>query len=294
MPPNIKNLPRKGTPRAGGGSGWSSQRRTVIRPMPTARAMAEIVCPAARRARISSQHATRRARAVVRRCSARLGGGGGAAGVGPGSAPMRPACTAARRSRLRSTSPSASAALLTRWKRSATCRAPGAPWAAASAYSPARSRDTISVPGWARSQATSGAASRPRRTSTGRRVSRSTNRVAYRLPRRSAKSSTPSTRGAAVSGGTARRSRRSSVSGLTGKPIAVAVRAPASAPTARATTSSSASAPLVRPARVGSRASMSSAKVRRGQAGFAQTNRRTVRTKRTRRPRHGRSRGRRR
>jgi hypothetical protein len=54
--------------------------------MPTARAMAEIVCPAARRARISSQRVTRRARgrpALLGAARRRGRGGRRGAGVGP-------------------------------------------------------------------------------------------------------------------------------------------------------------------------------------------------------------------
>ena len=83
------------------------------------------------------------------------------------------------------------AGVLHRCQRSATCTASGAASPAAWAYAVARSRETTSTPGRARSQAATVAASRSGSRSITRRRSRSTRMVPYREPLRKAKSSTP-------------------------------------------------------------------------------------------------------
>ena len=97
------------------------------------------------------------------------GSSGSASGPGSG---------ARRQARWRATHPStALPRFCHRWKRSATCTASGAPHRAPSAYAPERSRQITSTPGWARSQAASGCASRPASRSSGAVVSQSTSSV---------------------------------------------------------------------------------------------------------------------
>jgi hypothetical protein len=82
---------------------------------------------------------------------------------------------------------------------------------------PARSRQITSAPGCSRSQSVRLSAVRSGRRSTGRWVRMSSKIVPYRRPRRSEKSSTPSTVTVPIGGSGTARTRRNNVSRPAGR-----------------------------------------------------------------------------
>jgi hypothetical protein len=103
------------------------------------------------------------------------------------------------------------------------------------AYSVERSRATTPIPGRRRSQSASVSAVRSGSSSSARRRSRSTTMVPQVRPLRTARSSTPTTRGGSGSGGGRPRTRRSSAAALVAMARCRGRRAPASPPSATPT-----------------------------------------------------------
>jgi hypothetical protein len=139
------------------------------------------------------------------------------------------------------------------------------------------------------SQAAKVPAVRSGSTSIGRWVSIFRSTVAYTDPRRSAKSSTPSTRGTETGCSGNARTRRSNVVRDTATAILPANRAPARPASATATGPSIPSRAAVRRRRRPTKPSNCSANVRRTRPVFEQKNLRTARTIETGRPPTGRS-----
>ena len=141
------------------------------------------------------------------------------------------------------------------------------------------------APGWAFSHVSKLAASRSGSRSITSPVRMSTSTVPYTWPLASAKSSTPSTSGAAVTSGSgAAATSRSTVEGCTAIPRVPASRAAARPASSSPNPASMASSGTLRRRYRSLNPLACPAKVTAGQAGFRQRNRRTCKTISTGRP----------
>jgi len=274
-----------------------SQPCTVWRLTPSVRAIRRTGQPWLCRANASSNRARRAAcRSGASGAAEDAGGTSGAARVlRSASAAM---AVAACRSRWCRSSALAKAPprLRRRCQRSLTWTAPGAPLRIPSAYAPARSRATISTPGWSFGHAPTNRL----RVAVGQHVDWTValqvdNERAVALataPGPVADADHPRRRGHRQRRGAAR-IRRSSVSPLTGMASRDARRAPASPPALKAMRRWASARRAVRLSRGGATAGSRSAKMRRGHAGPEHRKRRTCRSIRPARPCQGRSPGRR-
>ena len=177
----------------------------------------------------------------------------------------------------------ASRKLVSRWNRSATWVAWGAPAVAAFAYAAQRSRVITWTPGWAFSHASTAVPSRPGSRSITRPRSRSMRTVPYTRPFRRAKSSMPTNRYAGSGPSGAVVTRRSRVSPLVGTCNSSATREPGSPPRANPRTRCRSASRAVVWAWASATPVSRSQNRRRGQPGWVQRNLRAVTTSATRR-----------
>jgi hypothetical protein len=176
-----------------------------------------------------------------------------------------------------------------RWNRSATWIACGAPVRMPSAYAPALSLHTVRTSGCPRSQAASVPDSRSGSTSTGLRVPMSIRIVLYDWPRRTAKSSTPSTSMRPATGICWARMSRISTSRQDGMASSAASLDPGRPASASATLTSAPVIGGVRRANGVVRPGICSENVDCGHRRLTHLNRRTCAITRTLRPPSGRS-----